>query len=49
MKLNVRLFATLKERAGSNMLIVELPDSARVETLLATLAAHVPLMANGAM
>lgn len=45
MKLNVRLFATLKERAGSNMLSVELPDSASVETLLAILAVQVPALA----
>jgi len=45
MNLNVRLFATLKELAGSNMLIVELPDSASVVTLLATLAAQVPALA----
>jgi len=39
MKLNIRLFATLKERAGTNALSLELPDSANVETLLAVLAA----------
>lgn len=40
MKLNVRLFATLKERASSNSLSLDLPDSASVETLLATLASQ---------
>lgn len=45
MKLNVRLFATLKERAGSNMLSVELPDSASVATLLSTLAAQFSALA----
>ena len=45
MKLNVRLFATLKERPGSNTLSIELSDFASVETLLATLAAQVPALA----
>ncbi len=45
MKLNVRLFATLKEHAGSNLLNIELSDSASVETLLTSLAAQVPALA----
>jgi len=45
MKLNIRLFATLKERAGTNALSLELPDSANVETLLAVLAAQMEALA----
>ena len=45
MKLTIRLFATLKERAGTNALILEFPDSANVETLLAMLAVQVPSIA----
>lgn len=45
MKLNLRLFATLKDRAGTNALSLELPDSANAETLLAVLAAQVPALA----
>jgi molybdopterin synthase catalytic subunit len=45
MKLNLRLFATLKERAGTSKLEIELPDSANVETLLSVLAAQAPALA----
>lgn len=45
MKINIRLFATLKDRAGTNALSLELPDSANVETLLAVLATQVPALA----
>ena len=45
MKLTLRLFATLKERAGTSKLEIELPDSANVETLLSVLAAQIPALA----
>ena len=45
MNLNIRLFATLKERAGTNALELELPDSANVETLLAALSKQFPTLA----
>lgn len=46
MKLNLRLFATLKERAGASKLEIELPEIATVETLLAILVVQVPALAS---
>lgn len=45
MKLTARLFATLKEHAGFNILRVELPDSTIVVSMLTTLAAQIPALA----
>src|SRR5215210_6623881 len=47
MEVTVRLFAMLRERAGSNELTLELPDGARVSDALAELrelAAGLPLV-----
>jgi len=46
MKLNLRLFATLKERAGTSKLEIELPEIATVETLLSILAVQAPALAS---
>jgi molybdopterin synthase catalytic subunit len=42
MKLNIRLFATLKDRAGKAQIEIELPDSSTVEQMLTAVAADYP-------
>ena len=44
-ELEIKLFATLKERAGADQLELALPDDANVETLLAVAAASYPDLA----
>ncbi|MCB8943219.1 MAG: molybdopterin converting factor subunit 1 [Ardenticatenaceae bacterium] len=45
MKLTIRLFATLKDRAGKPQIEVDLPDSSTVEQLLTAVAADYPQLA----
>jgi len=45
MKLKIRLFATLKDRIGSDHLHIELPDSSTVEQMLTAVAADYPILA----
>lgn len=45
MKLNIRLFATLKDRAGSPKIEIDLPDSSTVEQMLTAVAADYPQLA----
>ena len=45
MKLNIRLFATLKDRVGSPQIEIELPESSTVEQLLTAVAADYPKLA----
>src|SRR5512135_3201517 len=45
MNIKIKLFATLKDRAGSNHLEIDLPDDATVETLLNRLAVAYPKIA----
>ncbi len=45
MRLQVKLFATLKDRAGGNQVMIELPDDATVATLLDRLAQAHPKLA----
>jgi molybdopterin synthase catalytic subunit len=45
MKVNIKLFATLKDRAGSNHIEIDLPDEATVATLLERLALAHPKIA----
>lgn len=46
MKINVLLFATLKERAGTNRLTIELPDGAKLRDVKNHLAVMYPNMAQ---
>ena len=45
MKLTIRLFTTLKDRAGKPHIEIELPDSSSVEQLLTAVAADYPTLA----
>ena len=45
MNLQVKLFATLKDRAGSSTVAIELPDETTVSGLLDRLAAAQPKLA----
>ncbi len=46
MRLTVRLFATLKDSAGANQVVVELPEGATVAALKEKLAAEIPALAQ---
>lgn len=46
MRLTVRLFATLKERAGTSQVTVELPEGATVSVLKEKLAEEIPALAQ---
>jgi molybdopterin synthase catalytic subunit len=46
MKIDVRLFATLKDRAGANHIEVELPDPATVRDLRAAIRGAHPNLAE---
>ena len=46
MNIQVKLFATLKDRAGSPQVTVELPDEATVAALLDRLARSQPKLAS---
>jgi molybdopterin synthase catalytic subunit len=45
MRVNVLLFATLKDRAGANKVIIDLPDSATISDARSALAAAYPALA----
>ena len=45
MKMKIRLFATLKDRAGNDHVHVDLPDSSTVEEMLTAVAADYPKLA----
>jgi len=45
MKIDVRLFATLKDRAGANSVAIDLPDGSTVSQLLEQIASTYPALA----
>ncbi|PJF24927.1 MAG: hypothetical protein CUN53_15355, partial [Phototrophicales bacterium] len=45
MRVNVLLFATLKDRAGANKVTIELPDGATISDARSALAAAYPALA----
>lgn len=45
MRVKIRLFATLKDRAGNDHVQIDLPDSTTVEQMLAAVAADFPKLA----
>jgi molybdopterin converting factor subunit 1 len=46
MALNIKLFATLKDRVGQRSVSIPLDDATQVETLLARIAAAYPMLAD---